>query len=125
MTVFLDQTAVFECEVDSSDFSGWKVNGTSFNRLDETLPELVDDVDSDPNPTAEGTVELTLTITGRAEYSGLTVQCFVGDFEGNSDESDIVTINVQGITLPAVLSCIFIFTCFTNYFYVGLALTIV
>ena len=86
--------------------SDWKVNGSLYNNIDDNLPELLDDVDSDRNPTEEGTVELILTITGRAEYSGLTVQCVVGDFGGNSDESDIVTMNVQGITLPAVFSCI-------------------
>ena len=92
MTLFLDQTAVFECEVDDG-IAGWKVNGSLISDLGDTLR---DDVDSDRNPTEEGTLELTLTITGRAEYTGLPVQCVVVDLEGNSDESDIVTMNVQG-----------------------------
>ena len=96
VTVYLDHRAVFECEVDGG-LAEWKVNGSLFSNLGETLPVLLDDVDSDREVTSEGTLKLILTITGRAEYSGLTVQCVVGDFGGNSDTSDIVTMNVQGI----------------------------
>ena len=94
VTVFLGESAVFECEVDS-DFSGWRVNGTPLNRLE---PEFRNDLMTpDPLNTEEGNGIIQLIIPGRAEYNGTIVQCVIP----GSQESENVTMNVQGKILDS------------------------
>ena len=96
-TVFQDQMpAVFECEV-NGEFAGWRVNATPFNSLS---PEIRGDLDTDRELSDEGNELLTLTIPGRAEYNGTTVQCITGMIGvGDVIESDSATMKVQGMAM--------------------------
>ena len=92
-TVFLDQSAVFSCEVNGG-LSGWRINGT----LSEDLStEIHDDLNFSSTDTAEGNTLLTLTIPARALYNGTRVQCLTARFGGSSAESENATLNIQGI----------------------------
>ena len=86
-TVFLNQTAVFRCEVTGGDVS-WRVNGKPTTELTSIAPDDLDIVFENGNPL------VILTIIARAEYNGTTVQCLVNS--GFSDQSDIVSLSIQG-----------------------------
>ena len=89
-TVFLRKSAVFKCKVNGG-VSFWKVNGTPFNNLeleirrDLTIPQQQN--------TEEGNILIQLIIPAKAEYNGTRVQCVIV----GSQESENVTLNVQGI----------------------------
>ena len=91
---FLDQSAVFTCEVVGGTLV-WVVNGTQREvhpaeiRRDLVVSEIITDDDT--------TLE-TLTIPARAEYNGTRVQCAVLTF-GGSDQSDDATMTIQGIAI--------------------------
>ena len=91
-TVFLDHTAVFTCETKGSLYGYWRVNGTAHNNLP---PELRDDLDN-VQETVGDIVVYILTIPGRVEYDGAVVQCVAGDAGGDSIESTIAILKVQG-----------------------------
>ena len=91
ITGFLDNTAVFKCEVDGG-LAGWRVNGTYYNDLS---PEIRSDLDADQEDGAGGNEILTLTIPGKTKYNETRVQCVV--FGGASKESENATMTVQGI----------------------------
>ena len=81
---------MFECEF-IGDSSFWRVNGTSFNRLElELRNDLM--IPGQQN-TEEGNILIQLIIPGRAKYNGTRVQCVVS---GSQEESGNVTLNVQG-----------------------------
>ena len=86
-TVFLDQTAVFRCEVTGGDIS-WRVNGKPTT---EETSIARDDLDVDSE---NGNPLVILTIIARAEYNGTTVQCVVNS--GFSDLSEIALLSIQG-----------------------------
>ena len=83
---------MFTCETDGG-FSGWRINGT---QLQDLPPEIRNDVVISVTNTAEGSTVENLTIPARAEYNGTRVQCLVGIFGGPSDESENVTLKIQG-----------------------------
>ena len=89
-TVFLDQSAVFTCETDVG-LPGWKINGTLLQRLP---PEIERDISV--TEIVNGSRVEVLTIPARAEYNETRVQCLVGIFGGSSDESENVTLKIQG-----------------------------
>ena len=85
---------MFECETDNG-FPGWKVNGTL---LQDLSPEVRRDfVILETNTDIGSTVE-QLMIPGRAEYNGTKIQCLSVGF-GISAESEIVSLEIQGIVL--------------------------
>ena len=83
---------MFTCETDGGVF-GWKINGTLLEGLP---PEIRSDVMISVTNTPEGSTVESLTIPARAEYNGTRVQCLVGIFGGSSDESENVTLEIQG-----------------------------
>ena len=87
-TVFENQTAIFICEV-SGGFPSWAVNG-------KPLPELPFELRSnlDPFIINNENPQTGLTIIGRVELNGTTVKCLING--GLSDESDLVSLSVQG-----------------------------
>ena len=89
-TVFLDQTAVFRCEVTGGDVS-WRVNGKS---IAEETSIARDDLDVNFDDSENGNPLVILTITARAEYNVTTVQCLVNS--GFSDRSEIALLSIQG-----------------------------
>ena len=86
-TVFLNQTAVFRCEVTGGDVS-WRVNGKPTTELTSIAPDDLDIVFENGNPL------VILTIIARAEYNGTTVQCLVNS--GFSDRSENASLRIQG-----------------------------
>ena len=85
-TVFLNHTGMFTCDVIDSEFTFWRVIGTSTS-------EKVDyEVDY------SGHVSSTLTLKAIADYNGTTVQCVTGDVRGVPVlvESENVTLTIQG-----------------------------
>ena len=81
---------MFPC-LTTSDSITWRVNGTDFNNLPpDTKRDLVTD-----QVMSEGFQLFTLTILGRAEYDGTTVQCVTG----HPVENENVTLRVQGTLL--------------------------
>ena len=93
VTVFTNQTAVFTCEI-HGDFiyQYWRMNETAFDSLPRKMRE---DMILTQKTVGENE-ELNLTISGRAEYNGTTVQCVVGGGEGKR-ESEYAILNIQGI----------------------------
>lgn len=91
-TVFLNQLGVFTCET-YGDFSGWKVNGTSYIYLSQ---EIQDDLKTDQEGIGANKT-LTLNVTARAMYNGTFVQCVTGRYGQNTVESEIVILTIQGI----------------------------
>ena len=89
-TVFLDQTAVFRCEVTGGHVS-WELNGRPANEL---ISIALDDLDVEFDESENGNPLTILTIIARAEYDGTTVQCLVN--AGFSDQSQIVSLSIQG-----------------------------
>ena len=86
-TVFLNQTAVFRCEVTGGDVS-WRVNGKPTTEETSIARDDLDIVSEIGNPLVK------LTIIARAEYNGTTVQCLVNS--GFSDRSENVSLRIQG-----------------------------
>ena len=94
-TVFINQTAVFTCEINGAfRYQHWRVNGTDFNSLS---CDIRDDMDTDQEIVGDNG-QFNLIITGTAKYSGTTVQCVVGGGGGGGGEreSDNATLNIQG-----------------------------
>lgn len=93
ITAYQEQIAVFTCETVGGDFTGWKVNGTGFTGLPREVQE-------DLRTSQERLVDserATLTIlTARASYSGTTVQCVTGKYDGDEVESENATLTIQG-----------------------------
>ena len=104
-TVFLGESAVFECVL-NSDFSGWRVNGTPFDRLDLDIRN--DLMTPDQPNTKEGNILIQLIIPARAEYNGTRVQCVI---PGHKSEN--VTMNIQGIYIYIFAT----YTCRYTYMY--------
>ena len=93
MTVFLNQSAEFECET-SGGLSGWKVDGTLYNILPA---EIRSDLKSENRGVSEeGNSIIALTIPGRNVYNETNIQCVTGEFGGNLDESETVLLKIQG-----------------------------
>ena len=89
--VFLDQSAVFTCEVAGGTLV-WVVNGTQREvHPAEIRSDLVVSETFDGSSTLE-----TLTIPARVEYNGTRVQCAVFTLIGGSDQSESVTMRIQG-----------------------------
>ena len=87
ITVFENQTAIFSCEV-SGGFPSWAVNGKPLRELPFELRSNLDTLlINNENP------QIGLTIIGRVELNGTTVMCLVN---GGLDESDLVSLSVQG-----------------------------
>ena len=92
VTVFINQTVLFTCVTHGTPlYQYWRVNGIAFPRLPS---DIRDDLDTD-QVTYGDNEEYILTITGRAEYNGTTVQCVVGG-ESDERESEIATLKIQG-----------------------------
>ena len=91
-TAFLDQSAEFTCETDGG-LPGWRINGTV---LQDLPPEIHNDLDVS-STTPEDTTVVVLTIPARAKYNGTKIQCFVLGFGGDSEESENVKLEIQGI----------------------------
>ena len=89
-TVFLDQTAVFRCEVTGGHVS-WELNGKPTT---EQTSIAVDDLDIEFVDSENGNPLVILIITARDEYNGTTVQCLVN--AGFSDHSENVSLSIQG-----------------------------
>ena len=91
--VFLDQSAVFTCEIVGGTLS-WVVNGMQR----EVLPDEIrrDLMISEETVNDGGHIVEDLTIPARAEYNGTRVQCLVFSLSG-SDQSENATMIIQGI----------------------------
>ena len=111
-TIYLEQTAVFKCEVNGG-VADWKVNGHLYNDL-ILFSDSYDDLDTDRENTDGGNVLLTLTIPGRAEYNGTSVQCII--FGSVPDESEIVTMKIQGIAASLLYTVMYTYIIY-NYIY--------
>ena len=93
VTVFLHQTAEFSCKINGgSIYQYWRMNGTAYHLLPS---DIRDDLDTDLETVGDNEVFI-LTIPGRAVYNGTRVQCVVGG-GGDERESEIATLNIQGI----------------------------
>ena len=85
---------MFTCETVGGTLS-WVVNGTQREvhsddiRRDLVVSETIVD---------DGSILENLTIPARAEYNGTRVQCAVFTF-GLSDQSENVTMTIQGIAI--------------------------
>ena len=75
--------------------SGWLVNGTLLEELEQNLPGIRDKIQAVSNTSAGMTME-TLTISARAQYNGTRFQCVVLTFSGSA-QSDNATLKIQGI----------------------------
>ena len=94
-SVFLGSPARFECEV-KGGLAAWKVNGT----LVDALPfEIRSNVTVSQRVSDRRFSLLSLSITGRAEYNMTTVQCVARDSDGNTNQSSIVFMYIQGETI--------------------------
>ena len=91
-TVFLDQIAVFRCEV-TGGHASWELNGKSAT---EQTSVARDDLDVGFDDSENGNPLAILTITARAEYDGTTVQCLVNG--GFSDQSENASLRIQGVS---------------------------
>ena len=89
-TVFLNQTAVFRCEVTGGHVS-WNVNGKPTTEQ-TSIPR--DDLKVHFDDSENGNPLVIMTITARAEYNGTTVQCVVNG--GFSDRSKNASLRIQG-----------------------------
>ena len=89
-TVFLDQTAVFRCEV-TGGHASWEVNGKSTT---EQTSIARDDLKVEFDDSENGNPLAILIIIARDEYNETTVQCVVNG--GFSDQSQIVSLRIQG-----------------------------
>ena len=86
--MFENQTAIFSCEV-SGGFPSWAVNGKPLRELPFELRSNLDTLlINNENP------QIGLTIIGRVELNGTIVKCLING--GLSDESDSVSLSVQG-----------------------------
>ena len=90
--MLLGSPARFECEV-KGDLAAWKVNGT----LVDALPfEIRSNMTTSQRVSDRGFSLLSLSITSRAEYNMTTVQCVARDSDGNTNQSSIVFMYIQG-----------------------------
>ena len=78
---------MFSCDASGSDFTFWRVNGTSISYLDIEIK----------HQQRSGSGLSILTITARALYNGTKVQCVTGRFSGVVVESENATLTIQGI----------------------------
>lgn len=93
-TAFINQSAEFQCEVDGGH-TDWRLNGTFLGSLS---PEIHDDLTTYSSVSNDGYTLLRLVIVSRAIYNESTVQCVTGHFNSITNESEIVTLKVQGIS---------------------------
>ena len=95
ITVFLNKSAVFECETSvHGGLSGWKVNGTVYNSLPAEIRS--DLVTGDEGESERGNRIITLTVPAKIEYNETSVQCVTAESGGDLDESETVRMTVQG-----------------------------
>ena len=94
-TVFLNQKGMFTCEANGGDYTVWRVNG---KKIVDLSPDIEEDLNFAHNG-SEGTGSglFIMNITARTMYNGTTVQCVTGDVGGMTEESEIVTMTIQGI----------------------------
>ena len=89
ITVFESKTASFSCQI-SGGFNNWVVNGKPISALSFELRKNV-------KTFFDGESLLyRLTIIATDEFNGTTVQCLVFNNDGFSDQSDLVSLTVQG-----------------------------
>ena len=91
-TVFINQTAVFECETSGGEITDWRINGTDFNNLP---PNIQNDWKTDRHYNGSSWF-YSLTVQATDRYNETRVQCVTGSFGGSSDESDNATLSIQG-----------------------------
>ena len=90
ITVFENETAIFSCEISRGGFHSWAVNGKPLTDLPFELRSNLDiSLINNDNP------QNGLTIIGKVELNGTTVKCLVY-YGGLSDESELVSLSVQG-----------------------------
>ena len=89
ITVFENTTASFICEI-SGGFPGWAVNGKPIYQLSVELRKNVDTFFNGDS------LLHRLTIIATDEFNGTIVQCFALTTSGFSDQSDLVSLTVQG-----------------------------
>ena len=91
-TIFVEHLAVFTCVVDG-DAASWRVNGTLLNDLPpDTRSDLVL-----TTAIQDGNILVELSIPGRVEYNGTTLQCVTVKSGSGSEESGVVMLLIQGI----------------------------
>lgn len=94
IVVFVNQPANFTCEAHDGT-TNWNVNGTPVNSLSS-------DMRADMKPSLarneRGNTVSTLTISAKAEYNGITIQCIIFNDDNISDQSESVTLTIQGNT---------------------------
>ena len=100
-TVNLKENATFTCETKGGDITIWRVNGTT-----GISHEIRDDVHTDSIAVGNNNLFI-MTIIAKAVYNGTTFQCVTADIGGNSEESENVTLTVQGILYIAC--CIYVY----------------
>ena len=90
--ILINQTAVFTCVTHSVPlYVIWRVNGTDYNKLPFDIRGDLEILQE----TVEVNEKYTLTILGRAEYNGTSLQCVAE--EGSVErESKNATLVVQG-----------------------------
>ena len=93
-TVFVNQFAEFLCEVDGG-LADWSLNGIFFGSLSS---EIHDDLATYRSVSENGYTLLRLVIRAKAKHNGTLVQCVTGDFNGITDKSINVTLEIQGIS---------------------------
>ena len=90
IAVFVNQSAVFECETSGGGLQEWRVNGTLYQYL-------LSDVREDMRTSCVHNTN-KLTIVARTKYNGTTVQCLIIVIgEGIIVESDIATLEIQAV----------------------------
>ena len=97
---------MFTCETAGGNL-GWVVNG---KLRDVHSEEIRNDLIISEIPTEGGSKHETLTIPARAEYNGTTVQCAVLAF-GGSDQSENVTMTIQGIGFASLEIMVWVAGC--------------
>ena len=91
MTVSIGEVAVFTCVVDG-DAASWRVNGTLLNDLPpDTRSDLVL-----TTAIQDGNILVELSIPGRVEYNGTTLQCVTVKIASGSAESGAAMLNIRG-----------------------------
>lgn len=92
-TILPNQTATFKCVANGADSTTFKLNGTGFGDLQQTIKN-----DCNVMMGVNGTlIERTLNIKNASKYNGTRVQCMAYKFEGVLVESKIATLTIQGI----------------------------
>ena len=96
VTVYLNQSAVFNCETRGGT-SSWKVNGISINNL----PSGIDDDFTDSLTKTENKSVLTLTVQAKEQYNETIIQCGIVWY-GGSVNSTNSTLLIQGIYIRVI-----------------------